>query len=53
MKKKIIQTGIRMTDDLHYDLSNCAENKGVSMNSLILYILWDWVEKRKQKGDRD
>ncbi|MGN0141528.1 MAG: hypothetical protein ACI4AD_04820 [Roseburia sp.] len=35
---------VRAPDDLQKKLKEKAENRGLTRNSLILQILWEWVE---------
>jgi len=39
---------LRIPKPLFFDMKIKAEEKGVSVNALILQILWDWVERHKQ-----
>lgn len=36
---------LRLPKDLYGTLKNIAAEKGVSVNSVILQILWDWTKK--------
>lgn len=40
----------RMPNSLHERLKNRAERMGVSVNSLILQILDDWVQKNETRS---
>lgn len=42
---------IRLVDDLSKDLSTIAKKRGLSVNSLISEMAWDFVESWKEKYD--
>ncbi len=44
----------RLPNSLFMDLSEEAKKQGLSLNAMILQILWEWVKKRKtEKGRED
>ncbi len=38
----------RLPSDLFADLKSEAEKQGLSLNAVILKILWDWVEEKRK-----
>ncbi|OFV71532.1 toxin-antitoxin system HicB family antitoxin [Acetobacterium wieringae] len=36
---------IRPTDELHNKLKVIAKQRGLTMNALVLSILWEWINK--------
>ncbi len=40
---------VRATDELRENLKDQARERGLTRNALILQILWEWVENRKQE----
>lgn len=44
-KEKRIRFTLRLTNNLIEDLRKEANKQGVSINALILNILWEWLEK--------
>lgn len=48
--KDKVRFTFRLPEDLYSRLGRVAEEKGVSVNALILQILWDHFEK---KGDAE
>lgn len=48
-KQNIVQTGIRIPVNLHKELKNQADHKGISQNALILQILWEWKANKYKK----
>lgn len=41
----------RMPQDLMEKLKNESKQQGVSLNALILQILWEWIERREVPTD--
>ena len=54
-KDKRVRFTLRLPNNLIEDLKNQANRQGISINALILNILWEWVEKNIEnwKGDDD
>ena len=52
-KDKRVRFTLRLPNNLIEDLKNQANRQGISINALILNILWEWVEKNIEnwKGD--
>jgi predicted HicB family RNase H-like nuclease len=44
-KDKRVRFTLRLPNNLIEDLKNQANRQGISINALILNILWEWVEK--------
>ena len=44
---------LRIPSELLLKLKNKADRQGVSVNSLILKILWDWAEKNPPEMEVD
>lgn len=40
-------TTVRMPEELKQLLQTYAKQTGISVNALIVYILWDWVRGKK------
>ena len=40
---------VRAPDELQSKLKQYANRQGLSRNSLVLHILWEWIEKEKDK----
>lgn len=54
-KDKRVRFTLRLPNNLIEDLKNQANRQGISINALILNILWEWVEKNIEnwKGGDD
>lgn len=39
---------VRATDELRENLKDQARERGLTRNALILQILWEWLEERKE-----
>ncbi|MFP3154433.1 hypothetical protein LQZ18_08390 [Lachnospiraceae bacterium ZAX-1] len=48
MTTKRIRAGLRIPYDLNTQLILIAEKKGISKNSLVLQILWEWIRQDEQ-----
>lgn len=46
---KIVRTGLRIPSDSNTELVLLADEQGVSKDALMLQILWNYVEKKKDK----
>lgn len=40
----------RLPDSLFDNLKKEADKQGLSLNALILQILWNWIKENKQTG---
>ena len=38
-------TTIRLPDELHRKLKNEAKKKGMTLNALVVSLLWEWVRR--------
>ncbi len=48
---KITAKTLRMPQTLFESLKNSAKEYGVTLNGLIVRVLWEWLEKRNIKED--
>ncbi|MFP3155811.1 type II toxin-antitoxin system HicB family antitoxin [Lachnospiraceae bacterium ZAX-1] len=39
---------LRIPEELHGGLREIAKERGTTMNSLVLQILWGWIRKNKK-----
>lgn len=46
MQEKRVRAGLRIPYDLNTWLIEEARKKGITKNSLILQILWNWVDNQ-------
>lgn len=51
----VIQTGIRITERLKWQLTSIARYQGVPVNDLVIQALWEYVssEAVNQKGGEE
>lgn len=52
MTKEVERFTLRLTGELKGQLDECRKRMGVSMNALVVQILWDWAE-RHSGANRD
>ncbi|MCD8149116.1 MAG: toxin-antitoxin system HicB family antitoxin [Clostridiales bacterium] len=38
----VVQTTIRMPEELHQKLKEEAERRGLTLNALLIHVLWKW-----------
>lgn len=50
MTKETERFTLRLTGELKEQLDEGRKRMGVSLNALVVQILWEWVESRKQVG---
>ena len=43
-----VRTGLRVPYEVNDFLNKIAKKKGISKNSLILHILWKWIEENEK-----
>lgn len=48
MTKDAIRFTLRINKALKSELKEASEKMGISANSLIIQILWDWIEKQER-----
>lgn len=41
----MMQTTIRLTEDLYQKIKRMAEKKGLTINAIIILALWEYVKK--------
>lgn len=39
----------RLPEELHKQLKYRANKKGLTLNALVIQILWEWIEREKGK----
>ena len=50
MTKEAERFTLRLTGELKEQLDESRKRMGVSLNALVVQILWDWIENRENKG---
>ena len=45
-----VRTGLRVPYEMNTILIKIAEKKGISKNSLMLQILWKWIEENEKSA---
>ena len=49
MTKETERFTLRLTEELKGQLDEIRKRMGISLNALVVQILWDWTEKQKEK----
>lgn len=53
MKEARYRCTLRLPSDLNYEITQLAEYKGISKNTLIIIALWELVKQFKQEKERN
>ena len=48
MTKETERFTLRLTEELKGQLDEIRKRMGISLNALVVQILWDWTEKQKE-----
>ena len=52
MTQNIVRSGLRLSTTLNKDLARIAREIGMTKNQLMIKILYDWVKRNDEKGER-
>lgn len=50
MTKEAERFTLRLTGELKKQLDESRKHMGISLNALVVQVLWDWAEHHKQGG---
>lgn len=53
MTEEAMRFTLRIKPDLKERLEKCSKNMGVSLNALVVQILWNWVEYRDEPNIKE